>query len=250
MIRFAAVDESAYPLHAEVEERHWWFVARRRILAEVIRGLGLPPNANLLEVGAGTGGNLPLLLDWGRVWAVEPSDEARRISAARTPQARHLPDLESLPGDARFAAAFMLDVLEHLDEPVSMLRQIAARMESGAHLVITVPAHGWLYGEHDRYLHHRLRYSEAELRRDLEAGGFSVESLSPMNAALFPAAVAARALEWLRSRGKDGEARPRGMTVPPTPINRALTELFAAERFVIPKRRLPFGLSLLATARR
>jgi SAM-dependent methyltransferase len=244
------VEESAYGLHAEVEERHWWFVARRRILQSVLDELALPASARLLDFGSGTGGNLPLLSHYGRVCAIEPSDEARRVSAARAPEVEHHARLEALPAE-RFHAAFLLDVFEHLDDPPAALRQIAAHLHPGARLVVTVPAHPWMFGEHDRYLHHRRRYTERALRHDLAEGGFTVEALSPMNTALFPAAVAARGLEWLRGRIRpERAAEPRGMRVPPFPLNRALTLIFAAERALIPKHRLPFGLSFIALATR
>ena len=150
---------------------------------------------------------------------------------------------------ARFSAAFMLDVLEHLDKPAQALRQIAARLLPGGRLVVTVPAHPWLFGEHDRYLHHYRRYTARALERELLEGGFTVDALSPMNASLLPAAVAARGVEWLRQRlAPRREARPRGMSVPPLPINRALAGLFGLERLWLPEHRLPFGLSLLAVA--
>lgn len=64
----------------KVEQRHWWFCARRKILADQIERLALPDTAHLLEVGCGTGGNLSMLSRFGRVVAVEPDAAARRVA--------------------------------------------------------------------------------------------------------------------------------------------------------------------------
>jgi SAM-dependent methyltransferase len=246
------MDQTAYSLHAAAEERHWWFSARRRVVRQIVARLGLPSRARLLEFGSGTGGNLTMLHEFGALTALEPNDEARAIAAARHPHATHVASLVALGSHdgARFDAALALDVIEHLDEPEATLRELRAHLAPGAPLVVTVPAHAWLFGDHDRYLHHRRRYSRALLTQHLEAGGFTVELLSPMNCAMFPLAIAARGFEALVARTL-GPREPdaRGMDIPPRPINRLFHELFAAERFLVPRAAVPAGLSLLAVAR-
>ena len=244
------MDPSAYTLHAAIEERHWWFVARRRVLDATLASLGLPAGSRLLEFGSGTGGNLRMLTRFGSVVGVEPSAEARAIAAAACPQAEQLRDLAGLEGRPIFDAALALDVIEHLDDPVASLAQLRRWLAPGAPLVITVPAHPLLFGDHDRYLHHRRRYTPRLLREHIEAGGLGVERLGPLNAAALPAAAAARVIEGLRARVSPGGApRPRGMDIPPTWLNRALTHLVGAERHLVGRGLVPFGLSLLAVAR-
>jgi hypothetical protein len=83
----------------------------------------------------------------------------------------------------------------------------------------------------------------------LDAGGFDVLEVRPTNFALFPVAVLARGVEALKKRaGLSAAASARGMTVPPQPLNRLLTEIFAAERFLLGRAGPPTGLSLLAVA--
>ncbi|HZS35968.1 MAG TPA: class I SAM-dependent methyltransferase [Polyangia bacterium] len=249
------MDQRAYGEHADAEERHWWFAARRRIVRDVVASLGLPPpsEVRLLEFGSGTGGNLPMLAEFGAITALEPNDEARAIAGERMPRARHVASLDELDehGDAApFHAALALDVIEHLDEPEAILRDVRARLHPGAPLVVTVPAHAWMFGDHDRYLHHRRRYSKPLLRAHLEGGGFSVEWMSFMNCALFPLAIAARGLEAARARLRPArEPAARGMELPPAVVNRVFLELFAAERFLIGRGAVPTGLSLIGVAR-
>lgn len=240
------MDPSAYPLHADVEERHWWFVARRRIVAARLASLGLRAGAALIELGSGTGGNLAMLSRFGRVTAVEPDDGARAASLRRHPRVEHLASLDALAGRDAFDAALALDVLEHLDDPTSALRRLGAWLLPGAPLLVTVPAHPWLFGQHDAYLHHRRRYTAPLLREHLDRGGFDVERLAPFNALSLPAAAALRLVEAARERLAPGAPpRPRGMGVPPAGLNRALALAMETEA----RLPLPAGLSWLAVAR-
>jgi SAM-dependent methyltransferase len=239
------MDPTAYPLHAAVEERHWWFVARRAIVAETLASLGLPRPARLIELGSGTGGNLGLLARLGEPLAIEPDAGARGLSQSRYPRVAHLASLADLTGQLAFDGAVALDVLEHLDEPAADLRSLGAWLVPGAPLVVTVPAHPALFGAHDRYLQHRRRYTRGLLADHLGAGGFVVEQIAPLNAVSLLPAAALRAIEALRPPAPGA----RGMGVPPRPLNALLTRLFAAERRPAVRRLLPAGLSWLAVAR-
>ena len=62
---------SVYTVEARVSDMHWWFAGRRRLLSRLIRALHPNPSWCVLEVGAGTGANLPVLhaIGAGRVLA-------------------------------------------------------------------------------------------------------------------------------------------------------------------------------------
>ncbi len=80
------MERDVYRRMAASEGEHWWFVARRRIVASLIRRrVALPPAPRILEAGCGTGGNLAMLADFGRVSAFEPDAEARRHAGAKGP---------------------------------------------------------------------------------------------------------------------------------------------------------------------
>lgn len=248
------MDPSAYPLHAEVEETHWWFVGRRRILDRVLRSVVQPtpaPAPRILEVGSGTGGNLGILAALGPVTCVEPDEQARRVSRERHPSVAHFATVDEIPSNERYDLILLLDVLEHLDEPTAELVRLRQLLQPDGNLVVTVPAHPWLFGRHDVYLHHRRRYTESALRRELDESGFSLRHISPFNTLAFPFAVAYRALEAVVDvvSPYGGEAEPRGMKQPPALLNAVLATAFGLERFVVPRARLPLGLSLVAVCR-
>ncbi len=238
------MEPEAYLDMAAVEARHWWFAGRRRVLAAAIRGMRLPANARILELGSGTGGNFAFLSGFGGVSAVEMNETAREISQARGQGAavHHgmLPD--NLPFEGHvFDLVCLFDVLEHIEEDDATLRTIRGLLAPGGRALITVPAHPSLFGPHDIALHHKRRYTRAQLAAKLRAAGLRVQKLSFMNMALAPCAFALRWLDRLR-----GARQASGTSIPPAPVNTLFTWMFSAEAWVLPYADLPFGLSLLA----
>ena len=232
----------AYRQMAATEDEHWWFCGRRAIAEAVIRGLGLPHDAAILEIGAGTGGNIRMLEQFGAVTAVEMNDLARQIAREKTGRdflAGHLPD--GMPAAAGFDLICLFDVLEHVAEDEASLATIHRMLKPGGKVVLTVPAHQWLWSKHDVGLHHMRRYSRALLKARIEQAGYRIERLSYTNAALFPVAALARLADRLRSSNTAS-----GQAMPPKPINSAMKALFSAESRILPNAELPFGVSLLA----
>lgn len=231
----------AYREMADTEGRHWWFAGRRAILGALIGRLGLPPAARILELGCGTGGNLEMLAAFGEVSAMEADAGARALAAEKTGgrfeiRAGRCPD--EIPFErARFDLVCLFDVLEHVDEDLATLRAVDALLAPGGRALITVPAYRWLWSAHDEFLHHKRRYTAPELRAKARAAGLEVALLSYFNTLLFPLAVASRVL------GVEGRS------VPAAPVNGALRALFSAERLLVGRLALPYGVSLVTVLR-
>lgn len=235
----------AYREMADTEGRHWWFTGRRRILSSLIGQLPIPKPARILEIGCGTGGNLDMLAAFGQVSAMEADDGARAIAAEKTAgcfdiRAGRCPDEIPFAGQ-RFDLVCLFDVLEHIEEDVATLQAVGALLAPGGQAVITVPAYRWMWSAHDEFLHHKRRYSSAELRRKIDAAGLRIATLSYFNTLLFPFAAMARLKDRLLHR-----QRASGTGIPPPPVNRLFHAVFSAERFLVGRLRLPFGISLVA----
>jgi SAM-dependent methyltransferase len=242
---FSLMDRLVYKQMAELDQRHWWYRARREVLAALIgRTVPLPKRARILEIGCGTGHNLAMLSQFGKVDALELDDEARGIAEkrlGRTVMSAPLPELAGVP-DRTYDLIAALDVIEHIDDDRAAVASIAAKLKPGGKLVMTVPAHPWMWSGHDVMSHHKRRYSKASLRRLISGSPLDVEKLGYFNSLLFPLAVVQR-LAMKISRTKDA-----GLGIPPAPVNAALERAFTSERHLIGKIFLPPGLSLFAVA--
>lgn len=239
------MDPQAYVEMAQVEDRHWWFRARREIINSLLDAMALPVDARILEVGSGTGGNFRMLAGHGKLFAMEMDPGAIAIARQRTGTPVTLARGEC-PGDMPFPdEAFdlvcMLDVLEHLDDDREALRALRHLLRPGGSLLVTVPAYQWLWSGHDIFLHHRRRYTAARLRRVLEDSGYRVGKLSYFNTLLMPLAALTRLLANLR-----GRTRPAGGSLPPAWINALLFRTFRSEKVWLGRKNFPFGVSLLA----
>lgn len=244
------MDPKAYEQMAKLEDEHWWFVGRRHILCRVLETLNLPASAQILEAGCGSGGNLKMLSRFGKVWAIEKSELAHAIAQARgigTVEQGELP--EGIPfADQNFDLIALLDVLEHLDQERESLKALASRLTSTGYLMITVPAYSWLWSDHDEINHHKRRYTRRQLLAILNASGLEVEFLSYFNSFLFPLIAGIRLMQNLMGKLFHSQ-KTDDLKMPISWLNQLLTNLFAAEAYLIPKFSLPFGLSLLAVAR-
>lgn len=239
------MERVVYQQMAELDERHWWYRARRQVLAELIRREARPPaNANILEIGCGTGHNLAMLGQFGHVDGLELDGEARALSERRLGRAvmsAPLPELAGVP-ERHYDLIGAFDVIEHIDDDRAALASIAARLKSGGKFVMAVPAHQWMWSAHDVVNHHKRRYSKRRLRQLIDGSPLELLKLGYFNSLLFPLAVAQRAASKLRD-SDDGDVR-----LPPAPLNAAFNAVFAAERYLVGRLPLPPGLSLFAVA--
>lgn len=243
------MQSEAYREISEQENHHWWFLARRAILTSVIAKLPFAKQPEILELGAGTGGNLAMLKQFGKVWAVEMDDFAREFAKSQAG-----PDVEIEYGfcpdlipfsDRKFDLICMLDVLEHVEKDDETLVKIQSMLSDKGFLLITVPAHQWLWSGHDDFLHHKRRYSKFALQQKLIRAGFKASRLTYFNFFLFPIISALRLKDRYLNRNVSGVNTP-----PPPLVNSLLRTVFASERGLLARVDLPIGISLLAVAQR
>ena len=241
------MDRQVYDRMRELEDRHWWFSARRDILSDQIGRLGLGVDAQVLEVGCGTGGNLAMLARFGAVTGMEPDTAARGFAAEKAGvpvEAGMLPDgLPFKPEQFDLVAA--LDVIEHVDDDAGSVKALAGLLKPGGFMVTTVPAYRWMWSHHDELHHHKRRYGLADYRRLFDAAGLKVRKASYFNTALFgPIALVRLAKLLFRLKGADEDSMPSAT------VNGLFRGLFAGERLWLRGAGFPFGVSILLIAER
>lgn len=239
------MDSLLYRKQEDLEDRHWWFTARRAVVRRLLAPHLPPRPLKILDLGSGSGGMVPLLASFGEVFCVEINRDlhpalrrhgARRI--LRLDIARRLPK-------GRYDLVTLFDVLEHLDDDTGLLRRISRTLLEPEGLVaVTVPAFPWLWSPHDDLNHHRRRYTRAELLRKAAEAGLRPVRSTYFFSGLFPFAVLSRLTLRLRRQPATD------LAMPPAPLNTLLHALAASEFLLFPRLDRPFGSSLFALFRR
>jgi ubiquinone/menaquinone biosynthesis C-methylase UbiE len=249
-------------MHA-LETEYWWFAGRRAIIEGLLHKVPSQSkrrDLRLLDIGCGTGANLPMLRrvagQSGRVFAMDFSLLA--LDFARThPESE---GVSLLQGDALhlpfkddcFDVLTMLDVLEHLNDDRRALSEVRRVLRPGGALVFSVPAYQHLWSAHDEALHHFRRYEFRGLNQLLRESGFQVYRLSFAMSLMPPAAWLWRRLilPFQPKRPKEATRHSEGAVLPqlPRPFNQLFIEYLKLEGRIIPHYRFNFGTSLVGIA--
>ena len=238
-----------YPILFQVEESHWWYVGRRRIIQALVEKICATlntPNPSILDVGCGTGANLKMLAAYGKTQGVDISPQAVEFCRQRGLDSVKLGAAEQLPYENdSFDLVTSLDVVEHLDDDVAGLREMRRVLRPDGRVLLFVPAFMFLWGVQDDVSNHRRRYTLPGLLKAVEAAGFSVEWSSYANISFFPPVLLVRSVMRLLGLRAASEY---GINIPF--LNGPFSRLFAAERFILKRWGLPFGVSAVCIARR
>ncbi|MDF7776988.1 class I SAM-dependent methyltransferase [Sphingomonas sp. AOB5] len=239
------MDRVVYDRMAAHDTTHWWYRARREILSDYLKRYGaIPKDAKILEIGCGTGHNLPMLAEFGEVDAIEIDETARGFASERLGKPVGSSPLPELTGVERgsYDLVAVLDVVEHVEDDVAALKAMASALKPGGKILITVPAHQWMWSAHDVVNHHKRRYSKGTLTAALQQAGLGWTKLRWFNSLLFPAAVAARLAGKLTGKD-DSDDSP-----PPKALNTAFETIFRLERHLLGRVPMTPGLSIIVLA--
>jgi SAM-dependent methyltransferase len=241
----AAVDERLMKAMLEVDERHWWYRGRRRIVRAELDRLPVGASARVLDAGCGSGRTLQELTGYGEVSGIELDPDAAEVAAAKGCGDVRVGRLEELPwADETFDLITCLDVIEHTPDDRVTLTELRRVCKPGGWLLVTVPAYQALWSLHDAANHHYRRYGRRSLRQAAVETGWRIHRVTSFNSILLAPAAIVRLAE--RRRRPDSGYTPQ-LELGPAWLNAVLERPLRLEaRWLSRGGTLPAGLSLLA----
>ena len=245
------MDPSEYDVMYRVEDSHWWYKGMAAISLSIIKNW-IPDlqNLNILDAGCGTGASIrSLLAGWGDTLGIDLSNKALQLCRARGIQPLVQASVCDLPiAGSTFDLITSLDVLYSAEVPDTALalKDLLRVLTPEGHLLLRVPAYNWLRGSHDVIVHTARRFTRKEVISLLDSAGFTILHVTYVNTLLFPFVLVKRMIERiLPPRNPGSELRIRFGK-----LNTILTAILSLEAPLASKYQLPFGLSVVAIARR
>lgn len=234
-------------LDPEIENSSYWSEHR---VAAIAKFLAHYPGTVLWEIGAGNGNVCNNLNKLGfPTLAIEPLyDGAKAIAKSGNQVFNATLNLLNLPNNS-IAAFGAFDVIEHLEKPIELLKDLNLKLNDGGLLLITVPAHNWLYSDYDEAIGHYRRYSRKTITDELEAAGFVDVTVTNLFGFLVLPAYFLRRLPYLMGRRRD-KNKVNENTQKVSKFARILDPIIRTILRIENLLHPLFGLSLLVTAKK
>lgn len=243
------LDADEFRLMYRAENSHWWYRGMEGISRAVLSRYYRTPSAlRILDAGCGTGGNYRWLSEFGRCWAMDLSPIAMDFCRQRGIDSLIRGSVVQLPFSSdRFDLVTSFDVLSMLspEQEASSLAELARILVPGGRLFLRLPAYRWLRGAHDRAVSISHRYHRKELQQKLESHGLACDWIGYTNMFLCPAVILKRWSEHFRAEQPQSD-----LSLDSQRGHRLFCSLLNLEARLLIYRPLPFGLTLMAVARK
>lgn len=253
------MNPALYTQLAQVEDQHWWFKYRRKLVRNYLDKLTFSKEAKALDLGCGVGGNLKLLSQYClEVYGVEISEEAVKLGRRKHTgyqfvkgDINHLQDL--FP-EKHFNLVTIFNVLYHqwIKSEREVLEQVYRILKPGGTVLLTEPAFKILMRRHDVLGMGKTRYRIREFEYMMAEIGFEQVRGTYFNSISFLPALVLAWLErpkLLESENEGSRVNELKMVGPV--INKFILGLLNIERLIIKLfKKMPLGVTLLCIARR
>jgi len=236
-----------YEIMFRVEETHWWYRALHRLIFDTLESE--VPNwrqKEILDVGCGTGSILKQLGNPAKNLGVDLAPEAVSFCHQRGLDNVHQADICALPfANGSFDIVICSSVLYHrwVKDVAGAVREMHRVLRPEGLLLLNVPAFRFLHSGHDEAVMTARRFKKKEIRRLLLENGFAIHRLTYWTTLLFPLAVIARTLGG-SATGRDFDSTPDSLT------HRLFSQIMNLELGLLRSMDFPFGVALLAVARK
>lgn len=233
-----------------LENFYWWFQGRKEIVFKLVRKFyKKDKSAVILDAGCGTGMIFSHLEQFGTVVGVDLSKEALKFCRERRLRPLIHGDLTALPfEDESFDLIVALDILEHIPDDTAALREFYRALKKGGIIIFTVPAHPFIWSEHDIALHHVRRYTMKGFKEVLKSQKWEALRISYAIAFSFPAVLLYRLFSKIFKR--NSKTPKTDLVILPKFINSILINLIYIEASLLQYTKLPFGVSIVAALKK
>jgi ubiquinone/menaquinone biosynthesis C-methylase UbiE len=234
---------------ARAERDHFWFRGFRRFIEPMVAAVAVRGSLRILDCGCGTGYNLTWLRRYGRAYGVDLSWAGLQVARTRGESLLARASAARLPfPDRCFDLVTSFDVLYALDDATehAAIGEMRRVLEPGGHVLVNVAALEALRGNHSILSDEVRRYSRGDLRFRLERAGFHIRRLTYTNLSILPVVAAVRLAQRLTGHQESEEE----ISIPPAPVNAALSALLSVEAAALRVVDMPIGSSLMALAQK
>lgn len=253
MFPVIVMDQAYYKAYYHLERKHWWFLVRKKIIAERIRTLlHRPSNIKSLNVGAATGATSDMLAEFGSVMSIEYDAACTEFAKTYMTTTIEQGSILELPFEAnQYDLVAALDVIEHVEDHQLAVQELWRVCKPGGHIAITVPAYAFLWSEHDVINHHFRRYTRNELTSLFQHLPGKLSYQTYYNSFLFLPIAAYRLLMngWKKWRGNSSKSEVKyDYEVLGTGgwINTVLSGIFHLDYYLLKAGiRFPAGVSIM-----
>ena len=218
------------------QKKHWWFQARKKIIDQIISNNIFKKKNNILDFGLGSGVNLDILKKYGSVDVHEKNKFARSILKKNKNIKTIFSNLKLKKN--YYDIILLADVIEHIEKPKILMKNLKKFLKKDGQLLITVPAYQFLFSKKDEVLGHYRRYDINSLKKELK--GFEIVNISYFNTFLSLPIIILTIINKIFKRDYISKVE----TTPNYILNKILYIIFKSEKFFLRYFNFSFGISI------
>lgn len=236
----------------QAEDHHWWYVGNHENFFNILKRRNiLKDGINVLDAGCGTGRWLQILKRANKIneIGIDNQEIAINYSDNRVKMNLVCGDINNyIFKESSFDLITSFDVIYHRDVNDNLaIKNFYSYLKNEGYMLLTVPAYSFLYSKHDEVVYTRRRYTKKQIKLLLENNGFEIIKISYCVSLLFPLAFIKRIFNKLFRTEKESHNE---LKMPSVIINQFFLLIMRIENYLLNYISFPFGLSVLALAKK
>ena len=179
---------------------HWYYHSKAKAVLKILKGIS---PKKVLDIGSGSAFFAQYILDNSHAHEAWCVDISYPLDFDENIRGKILHFRKSIGEAAAIDLVLLMDVLEHVDEDVNLLKKYVAMVPSGSKFLLTVPAFQCLWSSHDEFLEHKRRYTLKQIEVIAKMAGLKVNLGCYFFGLIFPIAALIRIFDkYFRAKYK------------------------------------------------